>query len=503
MSSPSRRLLLVLEGTVLVLVAWIAWDTLAAMFARRTALFDLEWMEGGTLITGMRARDGLPFYTAPSADYIPFIYPPLYAWILGALGKVATLDYPLARGLSLACTGVASVALLAGARGAGARWPLAWGTVGLFLASWVEGGTFYDLVRTDALALAFLGGALVVAVRPSPRSTVGGGLLLAVAFLAKHHAAMFGFPVFLALWRRDGWRRAALFAAAAALPALAFTVAMQVVTDGLFVRYLLEVPAHHGIVAERALPNLDAKGNPRGAAWELWSALPVTTTLALALLFRARNRLYWGGVFLTALVVSSLMRGHVGGYLNVLIPCLWVQAMLPALVVGSDDRLHGAGGTPPATPPVGFAPTLARWLPHLVTGAVAVQLWMARDTLGRFVPTDADRTAAAKLVERVRTLPGPVLSPHAPWLPVQAGHAPSLALIALWDIDHEGGPFRADVQLVREAMAAHHWKTVLTPDDKLGYGLKDVYVPGTALGVPGPPTRTGWAVRVRKAWTPR
>ena len=113
----------------------------------------------------------------------------------------------------------------------------------------------------------------------------------------------------------------------------------------------------------------------------------------------------------------------------------------------------------------------------------------------------------------MRTLPGPVLSPHAPWLPVQAGHAPSLALIALWDIDHEGGPFRADVQLVREAMAAHHWKTVLTscppnktclpPDDKLGYGLKDAYVQGTDLGVLGPPTRTGWAVRVRKAWTPR
>ncbi len=503
MSGPARRLLLVLELTVLVLVAWIARDTLSAMLTRRTALFDLEWMEGATLVTGMRARDGLPFYTLPSADYVPFIYPPLYAWILGAMGNVATLDYPLARGFSLACTGVASLALLAGARGAGARWPLAWGAVGLFLASWVEGGTFYDLVRTDALALALLGGALVVAVRPSPRSTVAGGLLLAVAFMAKHHAAMFGFPIALALWRRDGWRRAALFGAAAAVPALAFTVAMQVVTDGLFVRYLLEVPGHHGIVAERALPNLDAKGQPRGAAWELWKALPVTTTLSLALLFRARNRLYWGGVFLTALVVSSLMRGHVGGYLNVLIPCLWVQALLPALVVGTDPVLDGAGGTPPATPPVGFAQRFGGWLPHLVTGTVAVQLWMARDSLERFVPTDADRAAAAKLVERVRALPGPVLSPHAPWLPVQAGHAPSLALIALWDIDHEGGPFRADVKLVPDAMAAHRWKTVLTPDDKLGYGLKEAYAPGPALGVQGPPTRTGWPLRVRKAWPPR
>jgi hypothetical protein len=128
---------------------------------------------------------------------------------------------------------------------------------------------------------------------------------------------------------------------------------------------------------------------------------------------------------------------------------------------------------------------------------------MARDSLTRFVPTEADRTAAAKLVESVRALPGPVLSPHAAWLPVQAGHPPSLALIALWDIDHPGGPFREDVARVRAAMADHHWKTVLTADDKLGYGLKEAYTAGPRIPVQGPPTRTGWPIRVRKAWTPR
>jgi hypothetical protein len=106
-------------------------------------------------------------------------------------------------------------------------------------------------------------------------------------------------------------------------------------------------------------------------------------------------------------------------------------------------------------------------------------------------------------VARVRELPGPVLSPYAPWLPVQAGHPPAPALIALWDIDHAGGPYRAQVRAFDDAMRAGRWASVLTPDGKLGHGLLDAYVPGPALGVEGPATRTGWPVRVRRVWVPR
>ncbi len=511
-----RRLLLLAELAVLVLTALVAWETGAAMATRFGADFDLEWMEGATLVTGLRARDGLPFYTVPDADYVPFLYPPVYAWTLGALGKVLPLGYGLGRGVSLLGTLVACAALVTGARDAGARWPLALGTAGLFLSCWAEGGTFYDLVRTDMLSLAPLAWALVLGARPGRCAGLASGLLLALAFATKHHAAMFGVPLVAARWRREGWREALVFGLAAALPALAFTVAMQVATDGLFLRFLLEVPAHHGIVAARALPSVGkvalldvgahgdlswnlgrivtavARGEELGGAQaELWRALPITTTLALLLLGRARERVAWIGAFVTALIVAALMRGHVGGYLNVLIPCLWVQSLLPGLL----------GATPAG--PEGSTPSRgARWLPIGATLAVASQLWQGRDALTRYVPTDADRVAHARLVEEVRALPGDVLSAHAPWLLVQAGKDPSLALIALWDIDHEGGPFHADAARVPAAMASQRWSAILTPDDKLGYGLRDHY-DRAPLAVTGPPTRTGWPIRLRLLWAPK
>jgi hypothetical protein len=497
MSPHARRLLLALEAVVVAATVLVAWETLAAMLARRTAAFDLEWMEGAVLVLAQRARDGLPLYGTPDADWIPLIYPPLHAWVLGALAHVATLDHALGRTLSLGCTAFATGALVVAARWHGVRWPLALGAAGLFLGCWVDGGAFYDLVRIDALSMALLALALVLGAQPSRAATIGSACALALAFVAKHHAAAFGVPIAWWCWRTHGWRRAALFAACSAVPALAFTVWMQIRTDGAFLRLLLEVPASHGIVAGRALPNL-ARGRVEGAQAELWRALPLTTTALLALGTSLPRRGYWLAVAGTALVVVSVMRGHVGGYLNVLIPGLWVLSLLAVLVGGGGDPLRNASPLG-AQAPVGWR----RWRPHLVTALVAAQLVQGRDALARTVPTPADADRAARLVAIVRDMPGPVLSPYAAWLPVQAGHPASPALIALWDIDHAGGPYRAQVRTFEDAVRAHRWGRVLTPDAKLGYGLLDGYTPGPALGVEGPATRTGWPIRLRRVWVPR
>lgn len=483
----SRWVLIAAEVVLLAAAAWQGWDVAVAMAARFGSPFDLEWMEGATLITGLRSAEGLPFYTLPSPDYIPFIYPPLYAWLLGALSAFWPVGYALGRGVSIACTGIAVAALYFAARREGVRPALAVGCAMLFVGCYEDGGTFYDLVRTDALAIALVGLALAVSRGETRAHAVAGGLLLFVAFCAKQHAAMFGFPIVLALARRDGWRRAALFAAASAVPALAFVVAMQIHTNGLFLTYLLEVPSHHGMVADRLLPNIGAKGRLEGAQAEVWRALPWTTTLGLLALARWPARLYWGGVALTALVTVSLMRGHQGGYLNVLIPMFWVQALFPALL----ERALARGPS-----------IAARFGPHAVTLLVAFQLWDGRQSLARYVPSPGDAARAERLVEELRALPEPMLIPHAPWLAVLAGKKPSFALITLWDVDHRGGPLARELKPIREAMAAHYWRTIVTPDAKLGMGLLDHYAPGPPLNTDVVPTRTGWGVRLKRTWVP-
>ncbi len=484
MPERSRAFVLtLLELAVAALAIWQILEVATAMSARVSADWDLEWMEGATLLSALRVAQGLPIHGEPTVEYVPFIYPPGYAWLLAACSSVYPLGYSLGRAVSVVATLVASVALLAGARAAGARWGLALGCVGLFWGTWVDGGTFLDLVRTDSVSLALLASALVVAALPSRAATVIGGLLLAVAFTTKHHVAAFGFPIALGLWSRDGWRRAAMFAAASAGPALGFVAWQQVASEGWFLTWILGVPSSHGLVGRRLLPNLDALGRPQGAQWELWSALPITTTLCVLAARRWALRTYWLGVAITALVVASVMRGHVGGFLNVLIPCLWVQSLLPALLARSAERA-----------PLAHAALLA---------AVGAQLLFGRDELRSYVPKDGDDTRHAAFVEALRELPEPLWLPHAPWAAVQAGKRPSVALITLWDIDHPTSPARVGVRRIRDAVGEGHFATIVLPAKDLGYGLAAAYARRRPLTAPSVRTVTGWNVEIRHVWTPR
>ena len=65
--------------------------------------YDLEWMDGGMLLHAARVADGLPLYVTPSETFIPFIYPPMYPWLVGGLSALGfPLDYVLGRGVSIA-----------------------------------------------------------------------------------------------------------------------------------------------------------------------------------------------------------------------------------------------------------------------------------------------------------------------------------------------------------------------------------------------------------------
>jgi hypothetical protein len=139
----------------------------------------------------------------------------------------------------------------------------------------------------------------------------------------------------------------------------------------------------------------------------------------------------------------------------------------------------------------------------VVTGVVALQLYFGHGALDRFVPTPKDWKVAESFVEELKGLPEPVLCPYAPYALVQAGKDPTFSLIALWDIDYEGGPYRPFVAEVDQAMAEHHWASAVLPDDKLGHGIKRYYQRDHFLKTPSPGTLVGWPVRLNQVWLPR
>ena len=72
------------------------------IFAARVAHpFDMEWMEGGMLLHGLRVQNGQGLYVVPSSQFIPFIYPPLYSWCLGLGGVLFDVSYGWGRAISV------------------------------------------------------------------------------------------------------------------------------------------------------------------------------------------------------------------------------------------------------------------------------------------------------------------------------------------------------------------------------------------------------------------
>lgn len=522
------------------LVLWLAW----AWSVRIPYPYDLEWMEGGMLVHAWRLRHGLPLYVEPGADFIPFIYPPGMASVLAALGWVVELGAPLGRGVSLAGTLAAAGALVVLVGRHGRSWALGLAAAAVFLGAWPESGAFYDLVRNDGLLAGLLAWSVVYALDGRRGTIAAAGLLLAAAFTVKQNAALYGFAIAAGLWMHGGWREAGRFALWSAVPALAVTLWLQWTSGGLFLTYILGVPAAHPMVPDRVFPGFlfelggavpVALGG--ATAWLVWWSRrdrPVHALVlgALALLVAgvawlvigplgARGSSPWQvavatsavvtgagavaiapgrlrswrtlmglGLVATAVVSAWLMRGHHGGFLNVYVPLHWFLALAFGVALArTRDTLGGGWGV--AVPAV----------------VVSTQLGLQLHTLSQtdLLPTELDRKAGDALVAQLAEVDGPVWAPYHSWLPVQAGHAPAGPhLIALWDIDHEDGPLLDGVGRIQEAVADQRWAAILVGPRKLGFGTSEAYT-GHNLGLRRNALvqRSGWRAPPKKLLTPR
>lgn len=446
--------------------------------------FDLEWMEGGMLLHAQRVLDGQPLFVRPTPDFIPYLYPPLYSWLLAALTWLPGVELSLTLGRLVSVVGTlgAAGALVAAARQERAPWGLALGGAALYLSCYDETGAFFDLVRIDGMFMALLTWSLVAARGGWLRSA---GLLLTLAYATKHNGAAFGLPVLVWLAVARGRTDALRFALWSLVPALSFTAAMQVASEGQFLTWMLRVPSSHGMVAQRLFP---------GALTEMIDAFPLVLGVAgligLAWIRRwSAGGAYWLMHGAVALVLCSVMRGHTGGFLNVLMPGHWTLALLGVCALAALARRH------PHPMVLGGAGAL-----------VALQIFLGRWSPAQYTPTAEDEKIGWAVVEEIRALPGEVLSPYAPYLPVLAGKKPYFHLIALWDIDHKDGPYKSTVNDLERALADHQWDAILvTGKEDFGHGMRQAYKRSGRLTVP--PNRfmpkTGWRARPQIIYTPR
>ncbi|MBM4358473.1 MAG: hypothetical protein FJ096_10240 [Deltaproteobacteria bacterium] len=390
---------------------------ITAVKARLHYPIDLEWMEGGQLLAAHRLLTGKPLYESCSDGYLPFAYPPLHPALLAIATRLFGFEYSVGRAVSIlgfAC----AAALLAReayltARGRSRGSYAALAAVGWLAASYPVAGAWYDLIRVDSTFLAMLVVGMVLALPPhgaAPRGrtstarNVAAALALTAAVFAKQTAILFlPWVVVFSIWRE--WRSGVKLALLTALFATAALVALNTASHGMFWILVFDVMGHHPLLPElfRSALLTVLFFAPFGVL-----LLPLTGWLWLKRALPVRAR-FWAGTAVTAIVVSLMTASKVGAYIN--------NVMSAVVFVPHATVLLGAA----------WLDSIPRRKPRralVASAGTALLGYLCASQLffmPMMVPPPGEWQSAVALVQYVRSLPGHVLFPAHPFIPLRLG----------------------------------------------------------------------------------
>jgi len=190
----------------LIVYAFIQLSILLYLFVNHISFpLNLEAMEVYILLHVKRALSGLPIYVAPSEDFIPFVYNPLYYYLSIPFVKIFGVTLQSLRFVSIiGSIGTIVLLFLSTKRMTDSAW---WGaiSVGLFAASYRAMDTYIDTAHADSwLLFMILLGCYLIELRKSQIVSLVGVIALVLSFWFKQHGALFLIGAVLYLTYRDG-----------------------------------------------------------------------------------------------------------------------------------------------------------------------------------------------------------------------------------------------------------------------------------------------------------
>lgn len=441
--------------------AWVL--GLGLVFALRIGFpLELEWMEGGVLHQALRFQRGESLYPPPSAEFVPFLYTPFYAVVLGALGVVLPLGFVLGRAVSvLACVAI-GLGVWRAVGGEGKPRHHRAVAVGLFASGYVFTFRWLDLARPDALFMALVVWGLVLLreAAGSHRKAVLAGILVALAFWTKQTAASFvlasGIGALLVA-PRQAWS----YALTIAVIAGGGVLVGNALTEGWLWHYIYALHQTHAFNHERftrktwgmlvhAAPFLVPL-----LAVEAWSLVgPGRRDPAIS----RRGLAYWGLMAVTGAGVSALGYATQWAEPNAFVPVVTTGAL--ALAVGLPrTRTLEPICLALASVQMLFAAVLEpRYQPIQDRGWSALAESYAWQRIDRTLP-GRDAWARARALRReLAETRGPVLALHRPWWSILAGGPGHVGSMGIHDV--EPADRRAIQDELRARLLQSHYAVV-------------------------------------------
>ena len=416
--------------------------------------YQLEWMEGETLVYLARIWEGKPLYISPTFEWTPFLYNFLYFYVCYAINLLIGDGFIAGRLVSIVSI-LATVYLLflivrdwCGENIYGVL------AAALFLATYVPSGAWMDLARVDSLFIFFITLALWGLLSKSELSSgviCFSGLLL--AFLVKQSALSIAPFLFLALYLK--FPKTSLILALGMLISIGLiTLGMDLNTGGWYSYYIYQLASEHKWITHRY--------------WSfftddllLWF-FPALIVIAIGVrnnlkLLSSPICLFAVGLFLCA----YLSRLHNGGYVNVLMPAHLALAIITSRAMYEVFQTKMFG------------------LHAVVCCLIVCQMYICLYNPLVYLPNQADLLANREVIELLKKSPGPVWIPYHSYLAYKAQkprHAHILAMVDVKQSDREGASINLENELQKKIQDQLFSLIILDEWDR--YGMGEAFLSG-------------------------
>ncbi len=413
--------------------------------------FELEWMEGGSLLQAIRLAHGQTLYGPPHLAFTPFIYPPLYFALGSLLDLVGMLSLPGLRMLSLISMVWVFFVL--------ARWTWLESqnrisslvAMGVFAASFPQSGFFFDLARVDSLWVALIASAAYqLRFAKNQKALFFAALLMGLSVFTKQQSIVLGLLMLLSTFIHN--RKAGLFYGFTWLGFLTIGfIYLQIQSHGWFSYYTFYLPSHHHLIYYQILGFWLTDFGFR-------QLLPIFAGLTLAITSYRQNGIFFSLVksnrglsrFFYPCLLSGLIimawssRLHSGGYLNVLLPAYFALALASGIVWKKITELT--------------LPYYKEWVLVLLIGFTWVS-WLYNPKTQ--IPTKADQKAGEQIVQQITKENGEVWILNHPYLALFSAKEPMAHRMALEDVLRVPDSVSADVKReIRDAIFQKRFNSI-------------------------------------------
>jgi 4-amino-4-deoxy-L-arabinose transferase-like glycosyltransferase len=440
-SSVLRAILIVVPVLFVVLYLVLA-------LLRMRYPFGLEWMEGSMVDHVIWILEGNRLYLAPSLEFIPAIYNPLYLYLAAAFSKVIGGGFLPLRLISILSSIGTFIVLYRFVRRETGDWAAALVAVGFFAATYRISGAWFDIARPDSLFLFLLISALyVVRFKPSAPYYLLAGILIYLSFMTKQTAVVAFFPMMLyAVWANV--RLGMILAVAVVVPMVASILYLDWVYDGWYLYYVFDLPS----------------GHPRswGMLVRFWThyviiKVPFAGLAGLVYLYfgwrQGARQTFWFYLAASAGFIGSswLTTLHKASYQNVLFSAYAIVAIL--LGLGFAAALRLAAGR-------------SRLAGTLVLVMCLCQFGLVSYNPLKQVPTEQDRRAGGELLQLVSGTEGDVFVPHHGYVTSRTGKGIHAHWMALYDILRSSGDMAEVMKAeLQQAVRQRRYQLMIGDDD--------------------------------------